>query len=222
MRKTWFCVLTIPLLLLAACHSGGGSEATAEEIARQIRTEYLAATTAGGTMELTADYGLRVYEFTMDFTWKKDGESLFTLTAPEEVAGLTARLEEGESYLEYDGIRLGTGDLTGEGLTPMELIPTVMDYVLDGYMAECVLEDWGENPALRVLYRDPEGTAGQGVECTQWFETDTHALLAAELSYDGTLVLHSTFSNFYVGDDSSNGSEQDQDLGGDQPGESGA
>ena len=222
MRKTWLCVLTIPLLLLTACQSGESSEATAEETARQIRTEYLAAQSCGGTVELTADYGMRVYEFTMDFTWQKEGESVLTLTAPEEVAGLTARLEAGGSYLEYDGLRLGTGDLTGEGLTPMELVPTVMEYSLEGYMAECVFEDWGETPALRVLYRDPEGAAGQGVECTQWFAADTHALLAAELSYDGTLVLSSTFTTFYIGDDSTDGSEQDTDLGGDQPGESGA
>lgn len=218
MRKTLFCVLMIPLLLLTAC-GGGGGEATAEEAARQIRTEYLAAVCSGGTAAVTADYGLRVYEFTLDFVWQREGETVLTITSPEELAGLTARIGAGESYLEYDTISLGTGDLTGEGLTPLELIPTVMGYVLEGYMAECVFEDLDDTAALRVTYRDPETGAGEGVECTQWFDAATHGLLRAELSYDGLLVLKGAFTNFYLGDDTNDGSQQSTYLGGDQSGE---
>lgn len=223
MRKKRLSLLMIPLLVLTACQGGpAGGEQTAAEAARLVRTEYLAAAGCGGTVEVNADYGARVYDFTLDFTWRREGESVLTVTAPEELAGLSARIQDGESRLEFDGVSLGTGDLTGEGLTPMELLPTVMEYVSGGYMAECVFERLGERDALRVLFRDPEAEAGTGVECVQWFDQNTHALLRCELTWDGTLVLSGAFTNFYLGDETSDTEGQNQDLGGDQPGESGA
>lgn len=225
MRKTALCLLMIAVLLLAACQGGPGgapAEQTADEAARLIRTEYLAAAGCGGTVEVTADYGLRVYQFTLDFIWRRAGETVLTVTAPEELAGLTARIAEGEARLEFDGMGLGTGDLTGEGLTPMELLPGVMEYVDGGYMAQCVFERLGERDALRVVFRDPEAEAGTGAECSQWFDRETHALLRCELSWDGALVLSGSFTNFYLGDETSDTNEPGPDLGGDQPGEPGA
>lgn len=226
MRKFWLCLLMIPALLLSACQGGGSGEAmaeqTADEAARQVRTEYLGAAGCGGTVEVTADYGLRVYDFTLDFTWRRAGETVFTVTAPEELAGLTARIADGEARLEFDGVSLDTGDLTGEGLTPMELLPAVMEYTGEGYMAECVFEQLDGNEALRVLFRDPDREAGSGTECVLWFNRADHALLRAELSWDGTLVLSGSFTRFELEGQSEGGQRQEQDLGGDQPGESGA
>lgn len=223
MRKKLLSLLMTPLLLLTACQGGAaGGDQTADEAARLVRTKYLAASGCAGTVEVTADYGARVYAFTLDFTWRREGESVLTVTAPEELAGLTARIDGGEGRLEYDGVSLGTGSLTGEGLTPMELLPSVMEYVGGGYMAECVFEALAGQDALRVLFRDPEAQAGSGTECILWFDQSTHALLRCELSWNGTLVLGGVFTNFHLGDETSGTEEQDQDLGGDQPGGSGA
>ena len=54
-------------------------------------------------------------------------EALLTLTAPETVAGLTARIEEDEGWLEYDGAILETGELAPGGLTPMGAIPALLE-----------------------------------------------------------------------------------------------
>lgn len=227
MRKTVLSALMMTLLLLSACQGGSGEagtgqELTAEEAARQIRTEYLAAGSCRGRAQVTADYGLRVYEFELEFTWRQEGETVLTIAAPEEIAGLTARIAQGEARLEFDGASLGTGDLTGEGLTPMELIPALMDDTLQGYMAQCAFERLGEREALRVVFRDPEARAGTGAEHVQWFDRESHALLRCELSWDGELVLSGDFSEFTLGDEESDTKEQGQDLGGDQPGEPGA
>lgn len=221
MRKTGFCVLMMTLLL-AGCSAGEGSgELTADETALQIRTEYLAADSCGGTAQVTADYGLRVYDFTLDFTWAREGETVLTVTAPEELAGLTATVGAGESRLEFQGVSLGTGDLTGEGLTPLEYLPAVMEYIGGGYIAECAFETRGEAQILRVLYRDPEQRAEEGLECTLWFAPSDHALLRAELTQAGYLVIQSDFTSFTLGDDT-DAAGTDENLGGDQPGESGA
>lgn len=202
MRKC-LAVLLIPLLLLAGCQgeSGadpGGGEQTAEEEARQVRTEFLAAGSCSGTAEVTADYGQRVYEFTLNFSWEKEGETVLTLTAPEELAGLTARAAQGQTRLEFDGISLDTGELTGEGLTPLELVPALMEWTQTGFMAQCVYETLGETPALRVQFRDPDMKAGTGTECTAWFARTGHALLRTELFWNGELVLSGDFSDFTI------------------------
>ena len=200
MRKL-LAVLLIPLLLLAGCQGQAGArpdggELTAEEEARQVRTEFLAASSCTGTAEVTADYGQRVYEFTLDFSWQREGDTVLTLTAPEEVAGLTARIAQGQTRLEFDGLSLDTGELTGEGLTPMELVPALMEWVQTGFMAQCVYENLNEVPTLRVQFRDPDMQAGTGTECTAWFTRTDHALLRAELFWNGELALSGDFSNF--------------------------
>ena len=225
MRKC-LAVLLIPLLLLAGCQRGtgafpGGGELTAEEEARQVRRSFLEASSCAGTAAVTADYGQRVYEFTLDFSWEKDGETVLTLTAPEELAGLAARIAQGQTRLEFDGISLDTGELTGEGLTPMELVPALMEWTRTGFMAQCVYETMGETPALRVQFRDPDMKAGTGTACTAWFARTDHAPLRAELFWNGELVLSGNFSNFTLGDNS-DGNQQSPDLGGSESGESGA
>lgn len=222
MRKTW---LLLPiLLLLSSCAQTGEiptQELTAEEEARQVRTEYLTADSCTGTAEVTADYGQRVYEFGLDFSWEQDGETVLTLTAPADLAGLTARIAQGQSRLEFDGISLDTGTLTGENLTPLELIPTLMEWTRTGFMAQCVYETLNETPTLRVQFRDPDMQPGTGTECTAWFSRTDHALLQAELFWNGELALSGRFSNFTLGD-GSDGSQQEPDLGGSEPGEPGA
>ena len=220
MRKTVFCVLMMTLLLSACAVGGDNGELTAEELAAQIRTEYLTASSCAGTAVVTADYGLRVYDFTLDFVWRREGETTLTVTAPEELAGLTAIVGKGESRLEFQGVSLGTGDLTGEGLTPLEYLPAVMAYIGDGYMAECVYETVGERETLRILFRDPEQKPQEGLECSLWFDKSTHRLLRAELSQGGQSVLHSGFATFTLGEDT-NEMAEDEDLDGDPSGQSG-
>lgn len=227
MRKKLLSLPILLIFLLTSCTTtggapGAGAEQTAEEAARVLRTAYLAADSCSGTVGVTADYGLRVYEFTLDFTWQRAGETVLTLTAPEELAGLTARVAQGETWLEYDGISLDTGELTGEGLTPMELVPALLVWIQEGYMAQCVYETLDGAPALRVGFRDPDVQPGAGTECDAWFDRSSNAPLRAELTWNGELVLSGNFTNFTLGDEHSDGSEQNAHLGGDQPGEPGA
>lgn len=110
-------VLTISLCLaLTACGGGAG-------ISRRSSWPWI----SGGScwrrpgctaqLELTADYGQRVYTYGIDLSWQREGETVLTITAPENVAGITARILEGETALEYDGMRVETGPLDGSGMS---------------------------------------------------------------------------------------------------------
>ena len=68
-------------------------------------------------LSVTADYGQRVYEFELDAAVNGE-ETVLTVTAPELIAGVTARTAGTEGALEYDGVILETGALSRGGLSP--------------------------------------------------------------------------------------------------------
>ena len=78
--------MIIALLLLTSC-SGAGRQREAEDLALTIRGEYLALENLSAEVDITADYGERVYEFALTAS-VQDGEMVLTLTEPEWVAGV--------------------------------------------------------------------------------------------------------------------------------------
>lgn len=191
--STVVCVLMMPLLL-SAC-GGAAGQSGPQQRALAIRTEYLAADGCTAKLDVTADYGQRVYTYTVDVS-VTGGESALTVIAPEELAGITARLTDGESQLEYDGAVLETGPLSGDALTPLSAVPALLEYARSGFMDSCAAEQLGERETLRVLCRDPECFPGQGQEVTLWFDLASHELVQGEVSVDGYRVILCKFESF--------------------------
>lgn len=190
MRKRLICVLMMTLFL-TGCGGGGGKEA--EELALSIRGEYLAMESCAIQASVTADYGQRVYEYEMAVS-VNGTETVLTLSAPETVAGLTARLAGEESQLEFDGLSVETGPLDGDGLTPVSAVPALLEAARSGYITACGLE--GEGTVLRVDCGDPTGSPGAGTEYALWFDASAHTLIKGEISVDGFRVILCEFSQF--------------------------
>lgn len=190
MRKCLVCVL-MTTLLLAGCGQGGGNEA--EELALTIRGEHLAMNGCAARAAVTADYGQRVYRYEMAVSVTGE-ETLLTLSAPETVAGLTARITGEENLLEFDGVSVETGPLDDNGLTPVSAVPALLEAAKTGYITACALEEDGT--VLRVDCGDPAGSPGTGAETALWFDVSTHALTRGEISSDGFRVILCEFSDF--------------------------
>ena len=210
MRRLLFCV---PMIILLSACSGTAEISQAEQLALVIRGEYLEETPWTTSAAITADYGQRVYQYELEAVW--DGEATtLTLTAPETVAGMTARLESGESLLEYDGVVLETGPLNGDGLTPVSAIPVLLEAARSGYMTGISLGE--ETGTLRMDCGDPEGEPGTGTETSLWFDTDSHVLVRGEISLDGFRVILCEFTDFTKESrDTHGGEEPVENLGGD-------
>lgn len=192
MRKCAACVLMTTLALsLTAC---GGQGDKAEDLLLRTRSRYLEMTACAGHADIRADYGQRVYDYGVDFSWEKEGETRLTLTAPETVAGTTAHIARGETALEYDGVMLATGPLDSAGLTPVDALPAILSAAREGFFAECALEDDGA--ALHAVCRDPESGAGEGTETELWFSPDTGALTGGEIAENGVTVIQCAFTDF--------------------------
>lgn len=191
-RRLTACVLMMTLLL-SGCKGGG--ETTPETAALALRDTYQGLAGWTSTVDITAEVGDKVFDFTLDASWQKEGETVLAVTAPELLAGITARIVDGETVLEYDGAGLSLGLLDGRGLTAVSVVPWVMDQIGKGYMARCV---WaGENrELLQIAFRDPEAGANKGTEYRLTFDRETFALNRAEISVDGASVLTAVFHNF--------------------------
>lgn len=197
MRKLLFCV-PMMILLLTACSGGPTGASEAEQLSLTIRGEYLEMTAWTAKAAVTADYGQRVYQYEMTAS-RAGEETTLVLTAPEIVAGITARLSGENGAMEYDGLWLETGPLDENGLTPVSAVPALMEAARSGYITACSLEE-GEGAALlRIDCGDPEERPGTGVETVLWFDTGTHALTRGEISVDGTRRILCEFSDFTVG-----------------------
>lgn len=186
------------LLLLSACGGGADGASEADQLALDIRGEYLNMAGCTASVDMVADYGARVYAYSADVRYEKEGETVLTLTAPENVAGVSAHMEKGQTALEFDGVRVETGPLTDDGMSPVDAVPALIRTVQEGFMAECVLEEADGVRLLHIASRDPEKEPGSGVETQLWFDAATHALTRGEIAQDGYTVMQCVFSSFQV------------------------
>jgi len=185
-----FALMTL-LLPLTGCF-GGGEGQKALDTALTIRGEYLALTDFSTQAQLRADYGQRVYEYTLDVA-ADETEMVLTIAAPELVAGTTARIRAGETFLEYDGVCVETGPLNEDGLTPISAVPALLEAVRSAYINACCFEDSG---LLRCDCGSPDLPPGTGTEYVLWFHPDTHELVRGEISTEGFRCIECTFSPF--------------------------
>lgn len=192
MRKLLLCVPMISLLLLTGCAGGGGGN-KAEEEALTLRTTYLEADGFSGKAELTADYGQRVCQYQVDV--EAGEETTLTITAPDTVAGITARAVEGNTFLDYEDLVLETGPLDPEGLSPMSAVPALLEAVKSGYITAC---SFPEDGVLRVDCGDPDREPDMGRTVSMWFDRSSGTMLKGEISVDGTLVVSCLWSEFTI------------------------
>ena len=182
------------LLLALLCACGGGN--ADNDLVLSLREGFQKMDAWSGEMELTADYGQRVYAYSVSFTGDREEGTTLTITAPEEAAGITAVAKEGQTWLDYDGVRLETGPLDPQGLSPMDALPALLTELETGTVAEVGTETDGDLSLLRLTLRDPEVTPGTGRETVLWFDKAQKTLLRAELRNDGATVVSCVFSSF--------------------------
>jgi len=182
--RRWIQAALLTMLLL--CMSSCAGEMKTEEIAEKICLGYAEAQTVKTDVDVTADYGERVYVFTLACTVDDNGGTI-EVKSPENIAGLTAKLSEDGSQLIYDGVAFDTGPLTDEGLSPVEAVPQLIAAWRRGSISECYAEknDGGRS----IVIQTPFGTAA-----TQktWF-SEKGEPMRSEITYQGTTVLTCIF-----------------------------
>lgn len=194
--RGWLCALTILLIpvLLTAC---GGQNGAKSDEADAVRARFTEKTACSMQAEVTADYGDKVYEYTLKYSRAEDGTGTIEVLAPSEVAGIKATVREESLALEYDGASLETGKLSGDGLTPMDALPSMLRSWREAAVSQTGQETLDGKKTLRIAYRISGANEGtETVEQVAWFDPDTCAPVQAETLVDGAAVIRCTFTEF--------------------------
>jgi len=183
----------VPIFLAVLLTGCQGNSIDSDAAAVNLRTEYLAAAAITATATVTADYGQRAYDFTLAYAWSP-GEATVTVLEPEIVAGVKAAIKDGETALVFDGVSLDTGELDGEGLSPVSALPALLEALRSAYIAETAYEE--EGALLRITFRDPENGPNVGREVILWMDAAAGVPTHGEILVDGYRVIDCVFTAF--------------------------
>ena len=176
MRKIGAWLLCLPLLL-----TGCGK---LEQEAKALQETYRAIEMLTMEAEITYHLDGESRSFTVVSTCDKEGATT-TVTAPEELAGLSATVTGEELLLRYEGAALPAGRI--QEVSAANCVPYLLHAVAEGYLLECGGETIDGMDCLRVAF---DTTANEmKIFCTVWFERATSAPCYAEFSTDGVVVL---------------------------------
>lgn len=158
--------LMIILLLFGGCARGGDKGKF-----ETFRAELAAASEVRMTAEIEADFGGSARAYTLAMTATAEG-SVVEVLMPELIKGVKARIGNDGNRLEYDGVILDTGELTGDGLTPISALPRLTDTLGRGHVDGVWRE--GEHIAVKLIPDDV-------IILTVWFNAQTFLPERAEL-----------------------------------------
>lgn len=180
-------VLAVSLLMLTSC---GGN--TPDETFLDIRAEYLAADVSL-TAKVTADYGDRCHEYVLSYTGDgKRGE--VSVISPDEIKGIAAHIGKDKKVsLQCGETLIDTGVIYGENITPVGVLPLVVNAVREGYVTSVSTEVL--NGTEYTVVEIDETPAGENDKLiyTLWFSAENDALYKAEINAGGFVAVTALF-----------------------------
>ena len=174
MKRLCLPLLLVFCLLLSSC-GAGASRKQYEQFSQELSSQSSLSFTA----QLRAEYEDKTAEFTLCYERDEDGQTV-TVLAPELIAGVKAHIAAGNTALEYDGVRLDTGELDSYGLTHMSALPVLVDAMLNGHLDSRWQED-GKSVCQLI--------SNDHLSVSVWFETESMTPVRAELASDGRVTV---------------------------------
>ncbi|MDD3164269.1 MAG: hypothetical protein PHS97_00225 [Oscillospiraceae bacterium] len=177
----------VPMMLAFVLLSGCGDKSD-KQTALDFRTKLLGDSTVSYTAEISADYGDRVYAFTLNASGAPGGETDVTVAAPEEIAGIAATVDADCVHVRYPDVSLEFGTMADGFVAPI-CLPSILNACWTSGYIDSSGEDDGK---WLVAYRKGYEAEELLVRC--WF--DEQIPVYAEISYQGDIVLTADLSNF--------------------------
>ena len=168
--------LVLMLVMLTGC---GKEEPTQRAV--NLRTALLSAQGCSFTAHVRADYGERIYDFSLDADYSPEKTTL-TVTAPEEIAGISAITDKSGTSLQYDGMELAMGKLANGIVSPI-LIPWILGQCWTGEYISCAGRD-GE--LYRVTYL--KGYDEEELQVDTWLDGDDIPVYAEIFHQDARCI----------------------------------
>ncbi len=189
MRLKKLIPFALSLALLSGC--AGTETAKPSQKALDFRTALMEAGGCSFTAEVTADYGTRVYDFTLDCDYTVDAEAHLTVTSPENISGIEATVSADGGQVEFDGASLDFGRMANGYVAPMSIPWLLGSCWLKGYISSAGADGELERITYLQGYNEAELTLDT------WLDSN-EIPIRCEVSWDGTRCLTVALSNFQL------------------------
>lgn len=189
MRKRIGCALMISFfLLLCAC-----AEEKKPDAAQKLQEEYQEITACECLAKVQWESEKEMECYTLQCAWVADGNCTVEVTEPEILKGVRAEFDQKELTLVYEDVSLAAGSM-GEELSPVNVLPMMMDAIRNGYILEKGAEEYGGEKCARILF-DVTNPQGEKTAYTVWFNTG-HLPVYAEVRTKDRVCYKVAFSDF--------------------------
>lgn len=176
------------LVMLVGC----SSENTELERGMALRAKLLSAESCSFDAEIMADYGDKLYTFSMSCQGDSMGNLTFTVTAPESISGITGSITREGGRLTFDDTALQFDLMADDQVTPVSAPWILLKTLRSGYLTSAGME--GEQLRLSIddSYED------DALHLDIWLD-GSDLPERAEIMYDGRTILSLTVKNFVIG-----------------------
>lgn len=172
------CLCIVLVLLLGGCANADQDL----ERSMELRTKLLDAGGLSFHADITADYGDKLHQFSMECQADRSGNVTFAVTEPETIAGITGRITEESGALTFEDTVLYFELLTDEQLSPVSAPWILVKTLRSGYLASACREEGSLHLTIDDSYED------DALTLDIWLG-DQELPQRAEILYDGRRIL---------------------------------
>ncbi|MBE6933616.1 MAG: hypothetical protein E7462_00960 [Ruminococcaceae bacterium] len=177
-------VFLMVIILLSGCAADSAQMDRAIALRGKVQQKDVSFDT-----ELTADYGDKIYTFSMKCQGDKTGNLKFTVTEPQTIAGISGTVSQGSGKLSFDDQVLAF-DILADGLiSPVSGPWVLLETLRSGYLTSCNQE--GE--LLRLAIDD--SYEKNALHLDIWLDSQD-SIQRAEIIWQGRRVLSMQVKNF--------------------------
>lgn len=179
------------VLALAVILAGCSAVKSEMDRAMELRTQLLKSQGCTFDAAITADYGDKLYTFSMNCKSDPKGNLEFTVVEPKSIAGISGAISEGTGKLTFDSTVLEFPLLADGLLTPVSAPWVFARTLLSGYLTSAGTE--GENLRLSVddSFRD------DALRLDIWLDSE-NIPIRSEILHGGRKILSLNVTNFAI------------------------
>lgn len=180
-------VMAVLILILSGCSSSD----RALERGLSLRSSLQKASVCTFDADITADYGDKLYEFSMTCTCDGKGNLTFTVTEPQSIRGITGKIDAQGGALTFDGHALHFPLLADGQAVPAAAPWILMKALLGGSLKSAGMQDGRVLLTVNDSFEDDALTADICLNAEDLPQT-------GEIFWADRRVLSVLFKNFAV------------------------
>ncbi len=181
--------LTLLLVCILIVLSGCKKEANATDRAIAARQRLLSAAGCSFDVDVAADYGDKVYTFSMNCRADESGAVTFTVTKPESISGISGSFTGEGGKLNFDGSVLAFSMMADGLLSPVSAPWVMLRALRGGYLTDCTRS--GEGYRVNI----DDSLSGQALR-TEFLLDGSDIPTGAEIFWKGRRILSLKVLNF--------------------------